>query len=179
MLPGGDRDGFAPMPLDDNFDAGLVRPTAAVALNCRIATRPRRYDNTDSAPLFSLIRSGWRPSEQLPVSGSINAVCRSFWPRNQPNARIAPCGHSSPSSARDAARHAEMAAAASTGCWSNGAGAQRTLPKLAEPTGLKCPNDVVWIDMSQRSDLSPISTCDGVSVARPVSIRACESRALS
>jgi hypothetical protein len=179
MLPGGDRDGFAPMPLDDDFDAGLVRSTAAVALNCRISTRPRRYDNTDSAPLFSLIRSGCRPSAQLPVSGSINAVRRSFSPIYQPNARIAPLCQSLLSSARDAARHAEMAAAASTGCWSNAAGSRRILPKLSEPTGLKCPDDVVCSAMSQRSDLRPASMCDGVSVASPVSIRACESRALS
>src|SRR4029078_7246143 len=100
MLPGGDRGGFAPMPFNDNFDLGFVRATEAVAMNCRISTRARRYDSADSAPIFSLARSGSRPSEQLPVFGSISAVCRSFSPRNQANARIAAFGHSSPPLAR-------------------------------------------------------------------------------
>ena len=79
-----------------NFDRGFVRTFAAARFNCRISTRPRRYDRTDSAPLFSLGRSGWSPSEQLPVSGSINVVCRSFSPRNQSNARVAAASHSAP-----------------------------------------------------------------------------------
>ena len=102
--------------LRTNLDAGLVRSIIAVRLNSRISTRPRRYDSADSAPLFSLGRSGCSPSEQLPVSGSISVVCRSFSPRNQSNARIAPAGHSAPPSARPAARQAEIVAAASTGC---------------------------------------------------------------
>jgi hypothetical protein len=114
MLPGGDRAGIVPMPLDDNFDAGFTR--LAAAMNCRISTRPRRYDSTDSAPLFALGRSGWRPSEQLPVAGSINVVRRSFSPRNHRNAHCAPANHSALLSARQAAKHAEIIAQASTGC---------------------------------------------------------------
>ena len=33
-------------------DSGLLGPTASASSNCRIATSPRRYDSTDSAPLF-------------------------------------------------------------------------------------------------------------------------------
>ena len=115
------------------------RPLAIIAarLNCRISTRPRRYDSTDSAPLFALGRSGWSPSEQLPVSASIIVVCRSFSPRNQSNARIAPVRHSAPRSTRHAERQAEIVAAASTGCWSKASGFWRILPKLLVPTGLK------------------------------------------
>src|ERR1700680_2384661 len=79
------------------------RPIATVFLNRRISRRPRRYDSPDSAPLFSLARSGWSPSKQLPVWGSISAVCNSFSPKNQPNARIAPAAHSPSSSAFNAA----------------------------------------------------------------------------
>src|SRR4029078_6106807 len=126
MLPGGDRANSAPAPLEDNFfDASVARPSTVpgAALNCRISTTPKRYDSTDPAPLFSLARSGCRPSEQLPVTGSTSAVCRSFLPRNQSNARLAPDDHSSsPPLARYAARHAEMVAHASTGCLSNGVG---------------------------------------------------------
>ena len=102
--------------LPANWDAGCFRSIVAARLNCRISTRPRRYDSADSAPLFSLGRSGWSPSEQLPVSGSISVVCRSFSPRNQSNARIAPARHSAPRSTCQAARQAEIVAAASTGC---------------------------------------------------------------
>jgi len=66
--------------------------------------------------MFRLARSGWSPSEQPPERGSTSAVRRSFSPRNQPNARIAPAGHSALPSVRDAARQAEIAADASTGC---------------------------------------------------------------
>ena len=99
-----------------DLERALIPPVAATRLKRRISTRPRRYDSTDSAPLFSLGRSGCSPSEQRPDSGSTNVVCRSFSPRNQPNARMAPAGHSGPSSARAAARQAEIVAAASTGC---------------------------------------------------------------
>src|SRR4026209_2199429 len=113
MLPGGDRVNSAPAPFEDNFfDARVARLSTvmAVAANCRISTRPRRYDSTDSAPLFSLARSGCRPSEQLPVTGSTSDVCRAVLPRNQSNARLAANDHSSPPLARYAARHAEMVA---------------------------------------------------------------------
>ena len=99
MLPGGDRANSAPAPLEDNFfdaSVGRLSTVTAAAMNCRNSTKLRRYDNTDSAPLFSLARSGCRPSEQLPVTGSTSAVCRSFLPRNQSNARPAASDHSSP-----------------------------------------------------------------------------------
>ena len=102
--------------LGSSWDLSLVPLIAAVRLNARISMRPCRYDSIDSAPLFSLGRSGWSPSEQLPVSGSISFVSRSFSPQNQPNARIAAIGHSASSSALQAAKHAEMVADASTGC---------------------------------------------------------------
>src|SRR5256885_5850211 len=77
-LPGIDRVAIVLMALGTILDTRLVRLIAPARLNWRISTSPRRYDSTDSAPLFSLGRSGWSPSEQLPVSGSISAVWRSF-----------------------------------------------------------------------------------------------------
>ena len=38
--------------------------------NLRISRRAMRKDRVDSAPWFSLARSGWRPSRQPPVVGS-------------------------------------------------------------------------------------------------------------
>jgi hypothetical protein len=119
MLPGGDRANSAPAPVEDNFfdaSVGRLSTVTAAAMNCRNSTKLRRYDNTDSAPLFSLARSGCRPSEQLPVTGSISVVCRSFLPRNQSNARLASSDHSSPLLTPYAAIHAEIVAHASTGC---------------------------------------------------------------
>jgi hypothetical protein len=46
-------------------------------------------------------------------------------------------------SAREAARQAEIVAAASKGCWSKGRGALRVAPKLCDPMGLKVPTDEV------------------------------------
>src|SRR4029078_10298355 len=146
MLPGGDRANSAPAPLEDNFfdaSVGRLSTVTAAAMNCRNSTKLRRYDNTDSAPLFSLARVGGRASEQPPVTGSISVVCRSFLPRNQSNARLASSDHSSPLLTPYAAIHAEIVAHASTGCGSNALGNCRILPKLAEPTGLKQPDDVV------------------------------------
>src|SRR5580698_417430 len=44
----------------------------------RISARLRRYETADSPPRFSLARSGCNPSQQLPVSKSINGADRSL-----------------------------------------------------------------------------------------------------
>src|ERR1035438_3113470 len=108
------RGGIAPLTSPPtNLDAGLLRSVAVIRLSWRISTRLRRYDSADSAPLFSLGRSGWSPSEQLPVSRLITVVLRPGSPKTQPKALIAPPCHCALSSARHATRHAEIVADAS------------------------------------------------------------------
>ena len=93
------------------FIAGL--PTR---YSSRISMSARSQETTDSAPRFSLARSGWSPSLQLPASTSTSGIERSLRPRNQLNARKASALHLGSGSARQAARHAEMVAVASRGC---------------------------------------------------------------
>src|SRR6266536_4740123 len=49
----------------------------------RISRSAIRNDRVDSAPWFSLARSGCRPSRQPPVTESQRGSCRSLSPRNQ------------------------------------------------------------------------------------------------
>lgn len=132
--------------------------TASDRRNSRSSARPNKYESVDSAPLFSLRRSGCNPSAQLPDSGSIIDVCKSFSPKNQPNARKAPSRHSGLPSACAATRHAEIVAAASTGCWSKTSRETFARPKFAVPMGRKHPEGASWRAISQRSDRSPAST---------------------
>src|SRR6185503_10909594 len=76
--PGFVRGAIERSALRTDLDRGLVRPIAAARVNWLISVRPRRYESTDSEPLFSLGRSECNPSEQLPVSGSISVVLRSL-----------------------------------------------------------------------------------------------------
>src|ERR1700741_2667489 len=52
--------------------------------SCRdcISTSAIKNDRVDSAPWFSLARSGCRPSRQPPVAESYRGSCKSLTPRN-------------------------------------------------------------------------------------------------
>src|SRR6266567_6027996 len=82
----------------------------------RISRSAIKNDRVDSAPWFSLARSGCRPSRQPPVTESYRGSWRSLSPRNQLKAdQVSRCQRRSPVT-RYACRHAETAPAASIGC---------------------------------------------------------------
>src|SRR6202035_395295 len=56
---------------------------ASDSCRARISSSAIKNERVDSAPWFSLARSGCRPSRQPPVTESYRGSCRSFSPRNQ------------------------------------------------------------------------------------------------
>src|SRR4030088_1240862 len=82
----------------------------------RISRSAMRNDRVDSAPWFSLARSGCRPSRHPPVTESYRGSCRSLSPRNQLKADHASLRQRLSLVTRYACRHAETAPAASSGC---------------------------------------------------------------
>ena len=98
---------------------------------------------------------------------------------NQAKARSASIFHLMFLVAVQAATQAEIVAAASSGCWSNGSGGWRKAPKECEPTGRNTPEGAVCMPISQLSVPRPVRTREPCRVASPVAISACGSRALS
>ena len=69
-----------------DFSAGMVMkgsPLVQAPCSERISRSAIRNESVDSAPWFSLARSGCRPSRQPPVTESYRGSCKSLSPRNQ------------------------------------------------------------------------------------------------
>src|SRR5579871_2799971 len=82
----------------------------------RSSDKAMRNESVDSAPWFSLARSGWSPSRQPPVEASYSGNRRSLSPKNQLNADLACLRQPGLPVTRNDCRHAETIAPASIGC---------------------------------------------------------------